>query len=101
VRPVLCAQRRDGLGRQAREASDVSAHLITQCPHRIGSLPGGIQPALDRRDGEADIESGERMSPRLGGQRVQGIVQFACRRWGGQQRSDDREAQPRPSISRR
>jgi hypothetical protein len=68
---VLLGQRFDRLGREAWEPTDVSAHLVTQCLHRIGGLFGGIQPAFDGRDGEALLKAGERMPPDLGGECAQ------------------------------
>ena len=101
VLAVLRGQCLHGLGRQTREATDVATHLIAQRPHRIGGPFGGVIPAFDRREAEADLKPGERMTPGLGGQRVQRVVQFPGGRRCGQQRSDDREAQPRPAISLR
>jgi hypothetical protein len=98
---VLRGQCRDRLGRQTREPPDVAPHLITQRPHGVSGLLGRVQPALDRRDAKAHVEPGERMSPGLSRQHGQRLVKFAGNRWCREQRSNDREAQPRPPISLR
>jgi hypothetical protein len=91
---VLRAQRLHGLGREAREAADVATHLIAQRLHRIGGVLGGVEPALECRDPEADIEPRERMTPVLAANWPRAARNPRCRRWG-QQRPDDRKAQPR------
>jgi hypothetical protein len=99
MRVILRDQRLHRLGRQAREPSDITTHLVAQDRDWVLGFPGGVQPPLDRRATEADLKTGERMTPGLSRQGTQGSLQLTFRRWRRQQRADDREAQPRPPIA--
>jgi len=59
---------------------------------------GTIQPSFDRRDTEAYRLAGTRMAPLAQGELLKFAAQHARRRRGGQQVSDDRETQLRPTF---
>src|ERR1700722_9422764 len=71
---VLRGQNLYRLSRQTREATDVAAYLVAQRVHRIAGLLRGVIPPFECRAAEADLDPRERMTPCLGGQRVQGLV---------------------------
>jgi hypothetical protein len=85
--------------RQHSRLADIEAHPGLQRRHRVAlRAPRRVVPALDGRPAEAQRQPSARVLPGLHCQFLQGRLQLA-RRWrGGQQRTDDRKAQPRPAL---
>ena len=99
VLAILGAKDVDDARGKAGEAANVVAQTVPQGSDGIGGRLGGVVPAFQGRDAEANFLVSERMAPGFGGQGGECCLQFAGRRWCGKQRANDREAQARPSIT--
>ena len=96
--PILLHQRLDQRRRHGGEMA-VWAAPVAQCRDRVGGRAGRVVPALQRRYPEADRGPLHRVAPVALGQRGQRRLQCARLRRCGEQRTNDREAQPRPAIA--
>src|SRR6185437_1159017 len=79
--------------------TDVTADLVAQHRHRVGSTSGGVVPALDGGGAKAHLEPGQRMAPGARGELNERCLQIPGRRGSGQQGDYDRKAQQGPSIA--
>jgi hypothetical protein len=92
------------LVRQTFEDIRLQRHLPAIFPYGPPQAPHGIvpllarevEPTFQRLGREADLAPGHRMRPPLGGQRLQGGLEFSSGRRRAQQRTHDREAKPLP-----
>ena len=81
---ILGRQDVDGPRRETGEAADVVAQAVPQGGDWIGGRLGGVVPAFQGRDAEANLLVSERMTPGLGSQGLERRLQFARGRRGGQ-----------------
>jgi len=84
---------------QAWKSADITAQAILERRHRIVGTPCDVVPAFHGRSGETDIQAGHWVAPRLGGERLQCGIQRLWHGRGCQQRTNDREAQARPTVT--
>ena len=100
MRLILCAQHRAQPLAEASVAPGIGAPARAQRTDRIGAgAAGGVVPALNGGEGEAHRLAADRMAPGSGRQRRDRRAQCARLRRRHQQRTDHREAQPRPAFA--
>ncbi len=95
---VLRHQGGDDLWQQAGKLAAIAAQPIAQDRDRIVGKTGGVIPALQRGDTKLHIQA-IGIAPGLGRKFLQRGKQLPGQGRCGQQRADDREAQPRPAIA--
>ena len=99
VSPVLLQQRLAQRRRHRCLRTGIAAPLAEQHADRILLLvTGTVEPPFKRGDAEADRLAGARVAPFARRQLLQSRAQRALRRRCRQQRTDNREAQPRPTL---
>ena len=90
LRQVLDQRRRQG------ELAAVLAHGAAEDLERVLLLSRFVVPAFDRDGGEVHLAGVDRVRPGLGGEGLEGGLQFSTRRGRTQQRAHHRETEAGP-----
>jgi len=96
--PVLGPQPLGRLGRDGPMGALIGAEPTRQRLDGVLDVAGGMVPAFESREAELDRLAGERMTPGLGGQRAQPLVQLSGRRRSRQQLAHHAEAKVGPAL---
>jgi hypothetical protein len=82
--------------RRQRDLAAVLAHGAAEDLERVLLLSRLVVPAFDRDGGEVDLAAVDRVRPGLGGEGLEGGLEFPARRGRTQQRAHHRETKAGP-----